>query len=90
MNQHLCPVCGFNKLKEPPFGANNEPSHEICPCCGFEFGFDDANKAGGFNVFRVRWIQNGAKWFTPNSKPIKWDLKKQLENLKNQMEKKNV
>lgn len=80
--KYICPVCGFNKLNELPFDKNGEPSHEICPCCGFEFGFNEVHGAGGFNVFRVRWIQSGAKWFMPAAKPLRWDLKKQLENLK--------
>ena len=41
--KYICPVCGFNDLKEAPFGLNQEPSYEICPCCGFEFGFDGGN-----------------------------------------------
>jgi ribosomal protein L37E len=38
--KHICPVCGFDGLKEAAFGPNNEPSYEICPRCGFESGFD--------------------------------------------------
>jgi len=41
--KYTCPVCGFNGLKEAPYGPNQEPSYEICPNCGFEFGFDDRN-----------------------------------------------
>lgn len=41
--KYTCPVCGFDGLKEAPYGPNQEPSYEICPNCGFEFGFDDRN-----------------------------------------------
>lgn len=81
--KYLCPVCGFDGLKEPPFNDHNEPSHEVCPCCGFEFGFDDASSQGTLNVFRKHWIENGAQWFMPNLKPANWDLQKQLKNLNN-------
>jgi transcription elongation factor Elf1 len=39
--KYICPVCGFNGLKEAPYGPNQEPSYEICSNCGVEFGFDD-------------------------------------------------
>lgn len=81
MKKYICPVCGFDGLKEPPFGVNNEPSHEICPCCGFEFGFDE-DGAAGFNIFRLHWIENGTKWFTSARRPKNWDVEKQLKNLK--------
>ena len=58
---HICPVCGFDGLKEPAFGPNNEPSYEICPSCGFESGFDAGNDPAIFAEFRQRWIKNGRK-----------------------------
>ena len=41
--KYTCPVCAFDGLKEAPYGPHQEPSYEICPNCGFEFGFDDRN-----------------------------------------------
>ena len=35
-----CPACGFPLEFEP--WANGSPSDEICPCCGIQFGYDDA------------------------------------------------
>jgi hypothetical protein len=70
--KYICPVCGFDGLKEAAFSQNNEPSHEICPCCGFEFGFDGGNEPAIFTEFRQRWIDNGSKWFMPNLKPRNW------------------
>jgi transcription elongation factor Elf1 len=78
---YLCPVCGFDKLKEPPYNKAKEPSYEICPCCGFEFGFDGVNSPTIFADFRRDWIENGAFWFMLKSKPKDWDLKKQLKNI---------
>jgi len=40
-SKYICPACGFDGLKEAPYGPNQEPSYEICPKCGVEFGFDD-------------------------------------------------
>ena len=78
---YLCPVCGFDQLKEPPYNKLNEPSYEICPCCGFEFGFDASNDVTTFIDFRARWIKDGAHWFIPKAKPKNWEPKKQLSKL---------
>jgi ribosomal protein L37E len=59
--KHICPVCGFEALKEPAFGLHNAPSYEICPKCGFESGYDGGNVPETFNKFRERWIKNGRK-----------------------------
>jgi hypothetical protein len=60
-NKHTCPVCKFDGLKEAPFGPHNEPSYEICPKCGFEFGFDGGNDPVVFENFYQRWLENGEK-----------------------------
>ena len=78
----MCPVCGFEGLEELPYNQQNIPSHEICPCCGFEFGFDGENDPASFAAFRQNWVKNGAQWFMPKQKPEKWNLEKQLSNLK--------
>lgn len=79
---YTCPVCGFDKLQEIPFDKKNNPSYEICPCCGFEFGFEGDNSKHTFNQYREQWLEEGAKWFREDAKPKDWTLKKQLENLK--------
>ena len=76
---HFCVVCGFDGLKEAPYDAAGLPSYEICPCCGFEFGFDGKEDVA---QFRENWVRAGALWFTPGSKPVNWDLQQQLANLK--------
>ncbi len=57
--KHICPVCGFDGLKEAAFSPNDEPSYEICPRCGFEPGYHGGNDAEIFKKFRQRWIENG-------------------------------
>ena len=76
---YICPVCGFNGLKEPSYDKDGTPSYEICASCGFEFGFEGEGDAARF---RENWIKNGALWFTPGLKPVDWELQKQLENIK--------
>ncbi len=36
-----CFVCNYNELLEPPYDGRGIPSDEICPCCGFHYGYDD-------------------------------------------------
>ena len=52
----FCPVCGYNEMPEPPF------DHNICPCCGTEFGTDDLDQA--WSELRARWIVRGCRWFS--------------------------
>jgi len=83
-DKFICPVCGFEGLKEPPYTENNEPSFEICPCCGFEFGFnnkEDIDLEKNHQAYRENWIRNGAKWFLPQFMPKDWQLEKQLTNI---------
>jgi hypothetical protein len=76
---YFCPVCGFDGLKEVPYDEHGAPSYEICPCCGFEFGFEEQ---GDRARFREDWLRKGAPWFCPDLKPAGWDLQKQLAGLK--------
>lgn len=75
-----CRVCGLLQ-QTPPWGpAGNKPSFNICPCCGTEFGYDDATLAG---VMRKRaiWRDEGAEWFIPAEKPANWSLTEQMQNI---------
>ncbi len=53
---YQCPVCGYIELPEPP------RNFSICPSCGTEFGFDDANVS--YADLRRKWILHGAQWFS--------------------------
>ena len=71
MTFYLCPVCGYDRLEEPPL------DHEICPCCGTHFGYHDAYLHP--IVLRVRWINAGKPWFDSGTpKPIGWNPDNQL------------
>ena len=79
--EFMCPVCGFPGLTEPPYNADGGGSYEICPCCGFEFGFDDQSEGVTHEDFRATWVAAGAEWFDHEQKPAGWDLEAQLRNL---------
>jgi len=83
--KNICPICGFDKLLEPPSDNFGNPSHEICPCCNFEYGFDDSSEGYSFDEYRSRWINDGFKFASEEDKPINWDkayMSMQLENIK--------
>lgn len=79
---YICPICGYDKLEEPPYDEFGEPSYEICPCCGIEFGFDLENDHITQDEYRKKWINNGGEWFDPQEKPQEWDIRQQLKNVK--------
>lgn len=80
-HSYICPVCGYDKLSEEPYDDGENPSYEICPCCGFEFGFDDQSRKLTYEEYRNQWIAEGMQWFNPSKKPDNWDYKKQFNNI---------
>lgn len=73
--KYNCPVCNFNGLLEPAY-TGTAPSHEICSCCGTEFGYDDSSKT--FKELRNIWIDSGKVFWKSNCTPSNWDVEKQL------------
>ena len=81
----ICPVCGYDGLDEPPYNEYGDPSHEICSCCGFEYGFHDGFRNYTFKVYRKEWIEGGFNFNWDEDEPDNWNeeqLKKQLKNIK--------
>ena len=75
----MCPVCGYLYLNEPPVDNQGCASFEICPCCGTEFGYNDANVS--HDALRMRWLQSGALWFSKATLPPDgWSAENQLRN----------
>ena len=66
-----CPVCMFPNL---PYAAAD---YHICPCCGTEFGNDDADQTHA--ALRETWLAQGALWFFGNP-PANWNPIQQLLN----------
>lgn len=67
---YTCPVCGFPQLPDPP------KNYEICPCCGTEFGLDDAEVTHTY--LRHEWLHNRAPFFDIEIKPADWNPMRQL------------
>lgn len=62
----ICPVCGYDRLTEPPLNFT------ICPSCGTEFEYDDAFASHA--ELRANWLRNGAPWWSPvDPRPDNWD-----------------
>ncbi len=74
---YICPVCGYDKLEDPPKDCN------ICPCCATEFGINDYD--WGVEVLRNDWIERGMIfWYEEFDKeklPKDYNPIKQLENI---------
>ncbi len=71
--KYTCLVCGYSELEENPFdGKQFHSTHEICPSCGFHYGYDDLNGTAEYpedydefkiiQAYRRKWISNGMKW----------------------------
>lgn len=57
----FCKVCGY-RASDPPWGADGRtPLFEHCPCCGVEWGYQDATLSG-VQRFRSVWLSAGAPW----------------------------
>jgi hypothetical protein len=83
---NMCPVCGYDSLFEPPWSGESA-SDEICPSCGFHFGYDDViaihpSRAEAYREWRERWISAGMPWFSRGRPaPPSWDPRLQLTRI---------
>jgi len=84
--RYVCPVCGFDELTEPPWRGESS-SLEICPCCGIQFGYQDAaggDEAGRERIhaeWRRRWLTDGTPWHGVQPPPTGWDAVTQLRRM---------
>ena len=73
--KYLCLICGYDELDTKP------TSHEICPCCGTQFAYNDFVRS--HEELRKCWIERDkAQWwsiFTPP--PPGWNAEAQLKNV---------
>ncbi len=84
----MCPVCGSPELTQPPYKRwpppprmvleppyerqLGQPSYEVCPNCGFEFGNDDNPGTAApvsFAEYRAEWESEGSPPFDKSSSP---------------------
>ena len=71
---YKCKMCGYDQMPFPPI------RHNICPCCGIEYGVDDTIETLEF--LRDDWLRNGAPWFStldPYLPPLNWNPWDQLD-----------
>lgn len=79
---YTCPVCGYDDLSDPPHTVSGGSSYEICPSCGFEYGYTDDNSGYTFEAWRQKWIDEGMPWDEgETAPPAGWDPVEQLKNL---------
>jgi len=78
---HVCPVCMWPGLKEPPWDGD-VPSNEICPSCGTQFGYhdktgaDEGERAPIYWELSQRWQGAGRPWYsTGEPQPPEWPLR---------------
>lgn len=68
--KYICPICNYDGLDEPPYDEDGFGLYEICPCCGFQYGYDDfPNKDEQIKLWRQKWIDGGCQWFDESAKP---------------------
>jgi hypothetical protein len=59
--RNYCRVCGYDP-GFPPWGPEgDEPTFDICPCCGVEWGYQDCLPTSAIK-YRNQWLADGAKW----------------------------
>src|SRR6266403_627753 len=64
--RYPCPACEQIVLDEPAWNGES-PSHEICPSCGIEFGYDDMSadslqRSAIYRRWREAWLANGRRF----------------------------
>ena len=80
--RHFCLVCGYDGLRAAPIDENGIVNSEICPCCGYQFGYDDQQRGISYEAARNRWIGAGMPWFSQSvTKPRTWDGSAQLKRI---------
>jgi hypothetical protein len=78
--KHGCPVCGWPELDHSPRDASGAPSYEICPSCGYEFGYDDDRDGVTYEMARRRWVTGGMRWWSASRlAPAGWNAQEQLK-----------
>lgn len=79
MKRFMCPVCCWPNLTEMPRYAGGGGSYEICPSCGFEFGYTDDDQGFTYHQWREAWVSQGLPWRDSFQPPPKdWNARAQL------------
>lgn len=80
--RYQCPVCGYALLKRPPRDGRSA-SDEICPSCGYQFGYTDDDLDITYVEWRRRWVAQGMPFRSEKYRglPKDWDPVRQLAAL---------
>jgi hypothetical protein len=88
MTKNICPVCGYDELREPAYDEDGGGNFEYCDSCRFHFGYHDR----GYGIeepethkihqeWREKWIKDGMPWRDEDEKPFNWNPINQLRNI---------
>jgi hypothetical protein len=78
---HLCPICGFAGLDEPPYNPEGHGSYEICSSCSFQYGYHDESEGITHEEWRADWIRRGMPWNSAAPPPDSWNPRTQLARI---------
>ncbi|MFP4957785.1 hypothetical protein ACI43K_07425 [Bacillus subtilis] len=70
---YSCLICGYKGLiQNPLYKGEYQKTFDICPCCGFEFGYSEDHNVrlgfivtpdhlieAAFQLYRKQWIESG-------------------------------
>ena len=81
-DKYKCRVCGLSQYPDLPWGdSGDEPSNNICSCCGVEFGYSDETKYQCLYV-RKHWIEmENCEWLMKSDRPDNWNMPDQLRSI---------
>ncbi|MEK8129908.1 hypothetical protein WMW72_18555 [Paenibacillus filicis] len=68
-------------MNKPQYLESGAPNFNVCPCCGFQSGYDDLVHGKSVDTYRAMWLKEGAPWLNEKKKPVDWNLDKQLMNI---------
>ena len=73
----------YLEFGDPPYaGLLGSPSLEGCHGCGYQFGYDDDDRASGtptsFREYRRGWVAAGCKWWSSRPEPDDWSPQEQM------------
>ena len=66
-----CRICGLLQDDLPWGKDDNDPTYELCGCCGAVFGIDDLD-LDSIRKYRNDWVLGGHKWNREQEKPEDW------------------
>ena|SRR5690242_7815117 len=66
----------------PYYQRYGKASYDVCPCCAYEFGYDDEpmhpENARSFAKYLADWTAGGCHWLGHRVAPEGWSLEEQL------------